>query len=149
MNVQNAKSFRYQFLKYQRRCGINFFLTIRRSRPLTAAAELRALACSKPALFRPMLYSPAFTFSSVYPLVFLPCAGLRLGVLRQFQAFLASTACAACASSYHFSGIAPLPWRRAFSQFAPVVKLGFPVLASGSNCAVKPTRLRRAAYFGR
>ena len=94
-----------------------------------------------------MLYSPAFTFSSVYPLVFLPCAGLRLGVLRQFQAFLASTACAACASSYHFSGIAPLPWRRAFSQFAPVVKLGFPVLASGSNCAVKPTRLRRAAYF--
>ena len=43
MNVQNAKSFRYQFLKYQRRCGINFFLTIRRSRPLTAAAELRAL----------------------------------------------------------------------------------------------------------
>ena len=124
-------------------------LTIRRSRPPTAAAELRALACSKPALFRPMLYSPAFTFSSVYPLVFLPCAGLRLGVLRQFQAFLASTACAACASSYHFSGIAPLPWRRAFSQFAPVVKLGFPVLASGSNCAVKPTRLRRAAYFGR
>ena len=94
-----------------------------------------------------MVYSPAFTFSSAYPLGFLPCAGLRLGVLRQFQAFLASTACAACASSYHFSGIAPLPWRRAFSQFAPVVKLGFPVLASGSNCAVKPTRLRRAAYF--
>ena len=26
---------------------------------------------------------------------------------------------------------------------------GFPVLASGSNCAVKPTRLRRAAYFRR
>ena len=124
-------------------------LTFRRSRPPTAAAELRALACSKPALFRPMLYSPAFTFSSVYPLVFLPCAGLRLGVLRQFQAFLASTACAACASSYHFSGIAPLPWRRAFSQFAPVVKLGFPVLASGSNCAVKPTRLRRSAYLAR
>lgn len=46
MNVQNAKSFRYQFLKYQRRCGINFFLTIRRSRPLTAAAELRALGHS-------------------------------------------------------------------------------------------------------
>ena len=44
MNVQNAKSFRYQFLKYQRPCGINFFLTIRRSRPPTAAAELRALA---------------------------------------------------------------------------------------------------------
>ena len=94
-----------------------------------------------------MLYSPAFTFSSVYPLVFLPCAGLRLGVLRQFHAFLASSPCAASATSYHFASIAPPPWRRAFSQFAPVVKLGFPVLASGSNCAVKPTRLRRAAYF--
>ena len=35
-----------------------------------------------------MLYSPAFSFSSVYSLGFLPCAGLRLGVLRQFQAFL-------------------------------------------------------------
>ena len=78
---------------------------------------------------------------------FLPCAGLRLGVLRQFQAFLASSPCAASATSYHFASIAPPPWRRAFSQFAPVVKLGFPVLASGPNCAVKPTRLRRAAYF--
>ena len=78
---------------------------------------------------------------------FLPCAGLRLWVLRWFQAFFASSPCAASATSYHFSSIAPPPWRRAFSQFAPVVKLGFPVLASGSNCAVKPTRLRRAAYF--
>ena len=94
-----------------------------------------------------MLYSPAFSFSSGYPLGVLPCAGLRLGVLRQFQAFLASSACAACASSYHFSSSASPPWRSAFSRFAPVVNLGFPVLASGSNCAVKPTRLRRAAYF--
>ena len=68
-------------------------------------------------------------------------------MLRQFQEFLASSPCAASATSYHFASIAPPPWRRAFSQFAPVVKLGFPVLASGSNCAVKPTRLRRAAYF--
>ena len=63
------------------------------------------------------------------------------------QVFLASSPCAASASSYHFSSSASPPWRSAFSQFAPVVKLGFPVLASGSNCAVKPTRLRRAAYF--
>ena len=109
------------------------FLTALRSRPPMASAELRALACSKLALFRPMLYSPAFSFSSGYPLGFVPCAGLRLGVLRQFQAFFAS--------------IAPSRWHSAFSQSAPVIKLGFPVLASGSNCAVKPTRLRRAAYF--
>ena len=94
-----------------------------------------------------MFYSPAFTFSSVYPLGVLPCAGLRLGVLRQFHTFLAFSACAVSASSYLFASIAPPPWRSAFSRFALVVKLGFPVLASGSNCAVKPTRLRRAAYF--
>ncbi|MBP6117654.1 MAG: DUF1010 domain-containing protein, partial [Giesbergeria sp.] len=39
------------------------------------------------------------------------------------------------------------PWRCAFSWFAPVVNLGLPVLASGSNRAVKPTCLRQAAYF--
>ena len=77
----------------------------------------------------------------------MPCAGLRLGVLRQFQAFLASSPCAASASSYHFSSIASPPWRTAFSRFALVVNLGLPVLASGSNRAVKPTRLRRSAYF--
>ena len=105
------------------------------------------LVRKKITLFRPMVYSPALTFSSVYPLGVLPCAGLRLQALRQFQAFLAFSACAASATSYHFASVALPPWRSAFSRFALVVKLGFPVLASGSNCAVKPTRLRRAAYF--
>ena len=63
-------------------------LTFRRSRPPTAAAELRALACEKPALFSPMFYSSAFTFSSVYSLGLGFLAGLRLLVLRQFSAFL-------------------------------------------------------------
>jgi hypothetical protein len=94
-----------------------------------------------------MFYSPAFTFSSGYPLGFLPCAGLRLWVLRWFQAFLASSAYAACATSYHFSSIAP-PWlRSAFSQFALVVNSEVSVFASVANCAVKPTCLRQAAYF--
>ena len=55
--------------------------------------------------------------------------------------------CAASVTSYHFSSSASPPWHTAFSWFAPVVNLGLPVLASGSNRAVKPTRLRRAAYF--
>ena len=114
---------------------------------LRRAAYFRSLAAQKIALSRLMFYSPAFTFSSVYPLGVLPCAGLRLQALRQFQAFLAFSACAASATSYHFASVALPPWRSAFSRFALVVKLGFPVLASGSNCAVKPTRLRRAAYF--
>ena len=81
---------------------------------------------------------PHVLFTGVYLLKrlsagFLPCAGLRLWALRQFQTFFASSA--------------PPPWRSAFSRFAPVVNLGLPVLASGSNRAVKPTCLRQAAYF--
>ena len=114
-------------------------LTIRRSRPPTAAAELRALARSENRFVLDHGLFTAFTFLGAYPLGVLPCAGLCLWVLRQFQFFLASGACAACGSSYHFSSVAPLPWRGAFSQLAHVVKLGFPVLASVSNSALKRT----------
>ena len=58
---------------------------------------------------------------------------------KGFEAFWASSACAVSATSYHSCSAAPLPWRSAFPQFAPVVKLGFPVLASGSNCSSQPT----------
>ena len=40
-----------------------------------------------------MVNSPAFTLSSIYPLGVLPCAGLRLLVLRQFQTFLQALRC--------------------------------------------------------
>ena len=80
-----------------------------------------------------MLYSPAFNFSSVYPLGFLPCAGLRLWALRQFQAFLASSARPYCASSFCFCSAVRL---RSI--------LG---LAVAANWSVKPTRLRRSAKF--
>ena len=63
------------------------------------------------------------------------------------QVFLASSPCAASATSYHFSSIAPPPWRCAFSRFALVVNLGLPILASVANRAVKPTCLRQASYF--
>ena len=84
-----------------------------------------------------MAYSTAFSFSSVYLLGGLLRAGLRLSVLRQFQAFLASSAYAACASSYLFISVAPAPWRSAFSRLALVVKLGRPVVASRANWAFK------------
>ena len=96
-----------------------------------------------------MVYPPAFTFSSGYPLGVFLRVGLRLSGLRKVQAFLASSACAASAGSYHFASIAPPPWRSAFSWVAHVVKLGFPVLASVSNSALKRTRILRAAYLGR
>ena len=117
---------------------------------LRQAAYFRSLVRSEIALFKPMPYSPAFTFSSVYSLGFWFLAGLRLVPLRQFQAFLASSACPASAISYHSASIAPPPWRGAFSGSAPVVKRAqLAGLASGSNPAVKRTGLRPAAYFVR
>ena len=94
-----------------------------------------------------MLYSPAFTFSSGYPLGFCRVPGFAFGRCVSFKSFLASSPCVACTTSYHFSSSASLPWRTAFSRFAPVVNSVLSVLASGSNCAVKPTCLRQAAYF--
>ena len=122
-------------------------LTFRSSRPAFCG---RLTSSVSPFIFRFMqasIYSSGSPFSQVSPLGFRRCAGLRLSALRKFQAFLASSACAVSATSYHFSSSASPRWRTVFSWFAPIVNLGFPVLASGSNCAVKPTRLRRAAYF--
>ena len=112
------------------------------SQPLTLAVSLRKTCFIQPHALFTGIYFLKRLFAG-----FLPCAGLRLGALRCFQAFLASSPCAASATSYHFSSSASPRWRTVFSWFAPIVNLGFPVLASGSNCAVKPTRLRRAAYF--
>ncbi|WP_342666110.1 DUF1010 domain-containing protein [Simplicispira psychrophila] len=80
-----------------------------------------------------MLCSPAFTFPSVYPLGFGFLAGLRLFALRQFSAFL--------------SALRRLGYAVLFRGSRPSPAWGFPVLAFGSNRSVKPTRLRRAAYF--
>ncbi len=79
----------------------------------------------------------AATYSSA-----LPCP-------RGFQAFLASSACAASATSYPSCSAAPLPWPSAFSWAAPLSKSGRLLLAVGSNSAVKRTRILRAAYLGR
>ena len=93
------------------------------------------------------IYSGVPPFSKVSPWGFWRCAGLRLHLLRQFQAISASSACTASASSYRSCSAAPLPWPSAFSWAAPVFKAGHTLLAFGSNSALKPTRLRRAAYF--
>ena len=70
-------------------------------------------------------------------------------VLKAFQAFLASSACAASATSYPSCSTAPLPWPSAFSWAGPLFKSGRFLLAFGSNPAFKPTRILRAAYLGR
>ncbi|WP_448254584.1 DUF1010 domain-containing protein [Ottowia oryzae] len=70
-------------------------------------------------------------------------------VSKAFQAFLASSACAASATSYHSCSATPLPWPSAFSWAAPWSKSGRFLSAFGSNSALKRTRILRAAYLGR
>jgi len=86
-----------------------------------------------------MLFQTAFSFSGVLQRLAGRFSGLRLHSLRQFSAFLAAGPCVASVASYHFASVAPPRWRFAFSRFAPVVKVGLPVLASGSNCSSQPT----------
>ena len=95
------------------------------------------------------IHSSASPLSKVSPLGFWRFAGLRLRSLRQVQAFLASGARLSSATCYLSCIAAPLPWRSAFSWAAPVFKAGRPLLAFGSNSAVKRTRILRAAYLGR
>ena len=124
-------------------------LTFRSSRPAFGG---RLTSPVSPFIFRFMqasIYSSASPISKVSPLGFWRCAGLRLSALRKFQAFLASSACAVSATSYHSCSAAPLPWPSAFSWAAPLSKSGRLLSAFGSNSAVKRTRILRAAYLGR
>ena len=122
--------------------GVPFWpsgLTRRSSRPAYGG---RLTLCVSPFIFRFMqarIYSSVSPFSKVSPLGFRHGAGLRLHSLRWFQAFLASSACAASADSYHSCSAAPLPWRSAFSWAASIFKAGRPLLAFGSNCSSQPT----------
>ena len=68
---------------------------------------------------------------------------------KGFQAFLASSTCAASATSYPSCSAASLPWPSGFSWAAPFFKAGRSLLAFGANSAVKRTRILRAAYLGR
>ncbi|MFT4195504.1 DUF1010 domain-containing protein, partial [Ottowia sp.] len=86
-----------------------------------------------------MLIPRAFSFSGGGGWGFVRPGGLRLRAVCQFQAFLASSACAASATSYHSCSAAPLRWPSAFSWAAPVLQAGRSLLAFGSNSAVKRT----------
>ncbi|WP_143598780.1 DUF1010 domain-containing protein [Stenotrophomonas maltophilia] len=96
-----------------------------------------------------MFTQTAFSFSSAVQHLVCRFSGLRLVALRWFLVFLASSRCAASASSYCFASVVLLRWRSACSQFVPVAKSKLPVLASGSNISVKPTRILRSAYLAR
>ena len=121
-------------------------LTLRSSRPPTAPAEL-VVSLRKTCIIQPhALFTGSYLFKRLFVGFWVSRRASPWGA-APVQAFLASSPCAASATSYHFSSSASPPWRTAFSRFAPVVNLGLPVLASVANRAVKPTCLRQAAYF--
>ena len=105
--------------------------------PVAVPSALRAPAPVNQGVSPITRFMRAATYSSARPFP------------RGFQAFLASSACAASATSYHFCSTAPLLWPSAFSWAAPFFKAGRSLLAFGSNSAVKRTRILRAAYLGR
>ena len=124
-------------------------LTFRSSRPAYGGRLTSPVSTTENQFISPMLFQTAFNFSSVVQRLVCRLSGLRLAELRWFVVFLASSPCAASASSYCFASAVLLRWRRAFSQFVLVAKSKLSVLVSGSNISVKPTRLRRSAYLAR
>ena len=132
--------------------GVPFWpsgLTLRSSGPAFCGPLTLAVSTEENQFISPMLFQTAFNFSSVVQRWVCRFSGLRLVALRWFLVFLASSRCAASASSYCFGSAAPPRWRRAFSQLVPVAKFKLLVLASGSNIPVKPTRILRSAYLAR
>ena len=124
-------------------------LTFRSSRPAFGGRLSFFVSTTENQFISPMLIQTAFNFSSVIQRWVCRFSGLRLLALRWLLVFLASSPCAASASSYFFRSAAQPRWRCAFSQFVPVSKSKLSVFASGSNISVKPTRLRRSAYLAR
>ena len=124
-------------------------LTLRSSGPAFCGPLTLAVSTAENSFISPMLIQTAFNLSSVVQRWVFRFSGLRLLASRWFLVFLASGPCAASASSYFFRSVVPPRWRCAFPQLAPVTSSKLPVLASGSNISVKPTRLRRSAYLAR
>ena len=124
-------------------------LTRRSSRPAYGGRLIWAVSTTENPFILLMLIQTAFNFSSVVQRWVCRFSGLRLLALRPFPAFLASSHFSVSASSYCFCSAVPPRWCSAFSQLAPVTKSWLPVLASGSNISVKPTRILRSAYLAR
>ena len=141
LEASSLKLFKCLTIRSSRTC---FAATIFQGKdvPYCGRSASRLNSSVSPFIFRFMqayIHSSASPISKVSPLGFWRCAGLRLHSLRRFQVFLASSACAASATSYYFCSTASLPWRSAFSWAAPVFKAGRPLLAFGSNCSSQPT----------
>ncbi len=77
------------------------------------------------------IHSSASPLSKVSPLGFWRFAGLRLRSLGRFQAFWASGACVASATSYHSCSAAPLPWPSGFPGLRTSSRPGAPFWPSG------------------
>ena len=142
----------FRGLRTSSRLGAPFWpsgLTLRSSGLAFSQPLTLAVSTTENQFISPMLFQTAFSFSSAVQRWACRFSGLRLLALRWFLVFLAPGPCVASASSYCFCSAVPPRWLRAFSQFMPVAKFRLPVLVSGSNISVKPTRILRSAYLAR
>ena len=73
-----------------------------------------------------MVHSPAFTFSSGYPLGFLSCAGLRLEALCQFKPFWPLALVQKALSAIIFQALRRLRGAVLFRGFRPLSSWDFP-----------------------
>ena len=94
-----------------------------------------------------MQYPAAFSFSSVYSLGVFRVPGFAFGCCASFKPFWPPALVQQAPPAIILQAVRRLRGALLFRGLRPSSIQGFPVLASGSNCAVKPTRLRRAAYF--
>ena len=127
------------------RCFVALALMHRAQVALFYVAQCLTLRSSGPAFCGPL----TLVVSPITRSMRAPTCSSAPPCSKGFQAFWASSAWAASATSYPSCSAAPLSWPSAFWWAAPVFKSGRSLLAFGSNPAFKPTRLRRAAYLGR
>ena len=93
---------------------------------LRRAAYFLSLACSKTALFKPMVYSPAFSFSSGYPLVFCRVPGFAFGRCASFKSFWPPALVQQAPPAIIFQAVCRLRGALLFRGLRPSSIWGFP-----------------------
>ena len=91
-----------------------------------------------------MLYSPAFSFSSVYPLGVLPCAGLRLGSGASFKLFWPPALAGRAPLAIILQALRRLRGAELFRGLCPSSSWGFPFWLLGLT-----VQSSRPAFGGR
>ena len=108
----------------------------------------QALACEKSALFSPMFYSPAFTFSSGYLLGFCRVPGFAFGRCASFNTFWPPTLVQQAPSAIIFQAVRRLGGTLLFRSLRPSSIWGFPFWLLGlTGQSSRPAFGGRLTFF--